>query len=232
MADKVVTYNAVDVLSLGANFGAVSNGDTEQHEVIDRLKSDGELHSKVRFNQIDSKPVTYEYLGSDLAADLTAKLGQVVNSEKVTGITLTFRHKQAIQIAIECHNHPTNAHAAGTTGEFDGYGLELSTLIGAGVAYGMPTGGKPWANSNTNASQIGLTLRYSCQHDEREGDTGEHFTSHDSNGQVEATAEFLGNPTLTTTGWTIATDDDQKSRQNAQGVTVTGSKGLTRTVVP
>lgn len=229
-----VDFVPTNHFSLDSDFVVKSSTTAESEETIKQESSDGKTVLAYHdFNPITRYTAEYEYRGSNLATDLEAKLAQVVNDIWIDQIVITLAHKQAAKIRIEGHNHAANAHAAAGSGEFDGFALALSTYIGSSQGpTGLASGGKPWANANADATQTGLTLTYRCEHVDVEDHAGDHFAGDSFVGEVEARAEFIGTPTLTTTGWEMTSTELSEASKQADTYSAVGVKALTVTTAP
>ncbi len=229
MSTITADRQATDLFSLGNKFKARQSLSREMDDLARLLNSLGDVFTQTAVNGRTRSKTVYEYVGSDLATDLTVKVGQVVNSILLDSVSLFFRKQQPVRLELAGHNHDDNAHAAAGSGEFDGFGLELSTLIGANVgAFGAPQN-KPFTNSEASARQVGLRLRYIAGHEDLQENDADHLTGTSFEGLVTARCEYLGEPSLDTTGWllesyVVAEDDQEFDRR-----VMLACKTLTRT---
>lgn len=231
MADKAVDFEPQDLFNLGGSFVAkASSTTTDQETTVERKSSDGKTIAEFcQFGGMTRYSATYEYGGADLVTDFVAKLAQIVNSIAIDTIRLTLGAQAIVQIQIDGHNHDSNAHAAPApaSGLFDGYNLALSGLIGAAQgSCGINDGDKPFSNSDGDSDLVSLTINFTCNHVDEFGSDGEHFAGDWFAGKVEVNAEYVGAPTLTTTGWTVRPQETAEGSEQADKFTITAEKAL------
>jgi len=233
MADKAVDFGAVDTFSLGAGFEPQSNNTPITKEVGRVLDENGDLAAQTTFGTKTEKSVSYKYTGADLDADFTLKLGEVVAGYHIDSISFKFASQEAVGIDITGHNHAENAHAVGAAGDFDGYELALTALIGDAMAgWGVPAN-LPMANSDTDCDCIGVSLNYALTHKDNNGGAGTHWVGTDADGRVDGDMTFISTPTLISTGFTLPNTAESQGNQDHEGATVQWSydTALVRTVV-
>ncbi len=217
MADKAVGLGATDIWALGADFACQdtsgSTGDQSQ-DIVTVLDGDGDQAAQTGFENKTEFRASYKYTGTDLASDLAVKIGEIVESKFIDNISIKFETRAAVTVDISGHQHDTNPHVTGATGTFDGFDMILSTLIGSSVAgWGVPDD-KPLVNSDTDSIVTSMTLNFILEHiDDDDGVAGAHWVGSTINGHVECDMEFLGEPTLVTTGWLQASKGPSEGNQ-------------------
>lgn len=233
MADASVDKQASDLFSLGSNFKAQSSSSRTRKDVAEALDALGGITDRDESNERSEYNAVYHYVGSDLATDFTGKVGEVLNSIKSDRVLMRFRPQQAVEVEIGGHNHAQNAHvAASQSGDYGGFDLDLANLLPATHDGWDVPDGYPFANSNADATQIGLTLVFEVDHLDEVDAGGDHHVGGDSRGRVTAEIEFLDVPTLTTTGWNVDRNEPIDSNQGFDRTLVAASKALTRTTLP
>lgn len=239
MASATPGFGGVDIFNLGSNFEPQSgdNGSTSQ-DVAEVLDENGDLVGGCTniHSQMLNYSATYFYCGSDLDTDFTLKIGQVIDNGSVdiliTAIDINFSNDQVPEIVMTGKNSVGgNSLEPATTGNFDGYNMDLTTIIGNSVGgIGIPT---IFTNSNANADEQSAGLSYTLNEVTTFDSSGVHFATNVNDGRVTASISYIGVPTLTTTGWTISdplTQEVGNTEQNSSSITA--FKGLARTVAP
>jgi len=250
MADAAIDFQGVDLFNLGStNFKALDGTKQVTNVVYMSENSLGDEHAKfIKEDKIDFT-CNYDYVGSDFQADFTHLLGVVYTGTDgdvlLDSAVFTFAERSVIKVALTGHNHTINPHtgavgsgtgAAGSATEgadnnFAGFDLDLSTILGATAlsSEDCPTQ-YPFSNSDADTSQIGVTLSYSSEHTDVQSGDGEHFAGRSFNGQLSISAEFVGTPTLTTTGFTVENTSDGNANKAFDNYSITATKKLARTV--
>lgn len=232
MSDAAVGFGATDLFNLGANFKCQNSNSEETSEVLSFADANGHGAMLDNCNTTTRHKASYTYSGTDLATDLAINIAKVHNSILVDKVSIRCQAKQPATIDIEGHQHSNNAHAASVTpGDFDGYDMDLSALIGAAFAGKHIPATLPMANSADDAACIGLTLDFSAEHADVENEDGDHHFGRSHSGVLQVTEEFVGAPTLTTTGFTVESDTDADQNRDGDRNTVRARKWLAATTV-
>lgn len=233
MADRTVDRQASDLFSLGANFKAQKSTSNQRSDIVEALDTVGDIQAQTTRDTRTEYEAVYHYVGTDLATDLALKLGRVANDILVDRIVLRFAEKEPVTVEIAGHNHAANAHAVSVTpGEFDGFELGLSELLGSSVAGWDVPADKPFANSSADSDQVALDLTFEAEHTDVQGHDGGHFAGASYRGIVILEATFLGAPTLTPgEGWITEAANDEDGNQDFDRHVRRARKVLTRTTI-
>lgn len=235
--DKSVDRQGIDTFALGDKFESQSGSKTTSWDVPDRKDAKGDTVEIVTRNEKYEFSQDYNYNGVDLATDLTAKLklGETVigvGTAKILidEVSITFGEQAAVKIAIKGHNHDQNPHegvcmSAGTT---TGVALDLASIIGAAVkAWDVPVD-KPFANADTDSSPTSLSVNLKIGHDDVKGADGNHLVGASFDPMVEVSLDYVGAPTLTTTGWTVTSDETSNGNQAFDTSKISAKRQLSR----
>ena len=249
MADAAIDFQGVDLFGLGStNFKALDGTKQVTNATYMSENSLGDEHAKfIKEDKIDFT-CNYDYVGDDFQTDFAHLLGVVYTGADddvlLDSAVFTFAERSVIKVALTGHNHNINPHtgavgsgtgAAGSATEgadnnFAGFDLDLSTILGATAlsSEDCPTQ-YPFPNSNADTSQIGVTLSYTTEHTDVQSGDGEHFAGRSFNGQLSISSEFVGTPTLTTTGFTVESTTDGNGNKVFDNYSITATKKLART---
>jgi len=200
MADKSVDMQATDLFSLGANFDAQSSSDSDMQDFASVADANGDVGGGCESageNDRNEYSCPYGYCGSDIVTDLGTVLttfGEVVDSKALTELTVNFRLDAYPELTLTGHQHDNNAHTA-----LDN--ADVSSVIPASTGgVGCPD---IWTNADTDSSPISVTVRFSLEHVDRNDADNQHWVGANKNFRVDVTAEYIGTPSLTTTGWKV-----------------------------
>jgi len=225
MADKVVDMQATKLFSEHANFHAQSSSDNDLQDYAVVPDADGDVAGGCEdagSNKRNEYTGTTQYCGTDIVSDagvLFTTFGEVANSKAVDDITVTFRLDQYPEMTINGHNHDTNAHEALDDADVS------SVIPGSTGGVGCPD---IWSNAAANADPISVTVRFTLEHVDQNDADNEHFVGANKNFKAEVTAEYVGVPTLTTTGWKIDSENTADSNGEFDSYTITAHKFFAR----
>jgi len=223
MADKTVVIEGTDLLSFGANFSTQSSSSSAMQDYAQALDSLGNSECEAALNNRTeySQEVVYCNASPTLVAHLATFLttfGQVQNAKAVDTLSIMFAPGEHATISATAHNHDSNEHTALNS-------ADISTVIPASSGLGVPD---IWANSNTDATPVSVTVSASMNHVDRNGATGEHWFGQSVTFRVDVTAEYINVPVLTTTGWSIDSEDSTDENQDGDGYSITAHKYFDR----
>lgn len=233
MTDKSIALQGVDQFGLGANFEAQSGTKTTKWNTPERKDSLGDTKEIVTKGESYDYSQDYEYNGSDLASDLTVKLAEVVTGDDailVDEVAITFAESAAVKISIKGHNHKENAHAGVCLSgdSVTGIDLDLANIIGSNIGSWDVPANMPFANSDTDSDIVGLSLTFKVDHTDKSGYNGEHLVGLSMNPMVTMSADYCGEPTLTTTGWTVESDETGNGNQDFNTTKISAKRPLSR----
>jgi hypothetical protein len=141
MPDADIPTEAEDIFGLNANFKRTTGNKVPENQTAEQLDEFGQLACSNQYGGKDNYSASYGYCGTDLAADFDLKLSEVVNAaganKIIDSIEISFSVDGFAQVSISGHNHTDgNEHAPATSGNFDGFDLDLAKLIGSNQAVG------------------------------------------------------------------------------------------------
>lgn len=200
MADKAPGGIEASVLfGSGANFHAESSSSNVVDTSVQAIGAKGDvecetggLNTTTEYNNV----LTYCNSSPDIATDLSTLLttfGAVADSKAVTELSIDFTAGEYAKVTISGHNHAENAHSTVAN-------ADVSAAVPASAGFGVPN---IMANSNADASPVSASLRFSCNHVDREGADGNHWAGTSLTFRCDMTAEYIGVPVLTTTDWIV-----------------------------
>jgi len=219
MADKIVGMEASDLFSLGANFNPQSSSTSTLKDWPNALDSVGNNECETGINERSEYSTPYVYCNAspnivtDLGTMFTA-FGGVADSKAVTGLTVGFAAGSYATVDVEGHNHAVNEHVTQK-------GADISTVIPAVAGFGVPA---IFVDTGTNSTPISATVTASLNHQDREGADGEHWVGDNTTVQVVVTIDYIGTPTLATTGWSIDSQGATDGNQEFDGFSITAHK--------
>jgi hypothetical protein len=137
---------------------------------------------------------------TDLAALLTA-FGDVVNSIKVTELSIRYTAGQYATVSIKGHQHDEQAHASGYTQGT----ANVAAAVPANSGFGVPT--FTGVTLGSGASPIEATLTFSFEHKDVVGADGNHFAGKNITPKATLSITYEGTPSTgqPVTGWTTDT---------------------------
>jgi len=209
MADKSVAITASDLFGLGANFHAQSSTITTSQDWPEVFDADGDYACGSEVNNVTRAQAEYGYCNDtpDIDTDLDTAMttfGELLNSAYIPdNITVNFTAGEQATVSVTGHNHDSNAHVVDVLNTFD-----VSGIIPLGSGFGCPN---IWTNADTDSSPTSVTVSFTIEHVDKNGADGEHWTGENIRCRVEASAEYIGSPTLTTTDWYIDSEDASDS---------------------
>lgn len=185
MTDKAVTFGASAIFGAFTGWkyvgpGSVSSGNNGLGEAKD------EIGNVVASSPIDEiKPVSANLECNNDTNDIPENIGEVVNSQALTGIAITLNKNAPARMTLTGHNHTANAHAALNLAA---HGMTVDSWFGAADVLGGTAGD----NATVESVQINIT----CDHqDEADEGGNDHFCGQNHNARVTVTQTWLGVPT-------------------------------------
>jgi len=250
MADAPIDFQGVDIFDMGSNFKAGAGSKITNKTVFESTNTLGDRHEG--FEKEDNITVTcaYEFVGTDLQAQLLNKLAKVYTTTEgaflLDSLTLNLAERTVINLSLTGHNHTENPHAdavatgtgargsatEGSDNDFDGFDLDLETYLGTtALASEDCPSGKPFANSNADSDTQSITLNFTSEHVDKNAADGDHFAGRSLKGVVSITVEYVGKPVLTTTGFTVSSEGLKTDNKEFDSYSITASQELARTAV-
>lgn len=232
MADASIDLQGIDTFGLGAQFEPQSGSKSTKWKVSDRKSKIGDTKEIVSKGESYEWSQDYEYNGADLATDLTVKLAEVTGDDGILleEVSITFAESAPVKISLKGHNHKENPHEgvclSGDTAT--GIALDLAAIIGDGVGGWDVPANMPFANSDVDSSAVGLSLSFKVDHTDKPGYNGEHLVGVCMNPMVTASVDYVGSPTLTTTGWVVESDETGQSNQDFDTTKISAKRPLAR----
>ena len=198
MADKTVDLGGTDLFSLGANFGTTRSESLTVKDLQENTDgiNDSFCSSMTNERTEYTQDANYCNASPDIKTDLGEKLskfGQVVGSIAPTELTITFEAGKSATVSITGHNHAANAHSALRN-------CDASGDIPASSGLGVPA---IFADAGTNSSPVRATVRVSCDHIDEQDTSDGHWVGQSTHFRVDVEVEYIGTPSLTTTGWNV-----------------------------
>ena len=212
MADKVVAMAASDLFSLHANFkeqGSTTRTILDFSQVADANGDVGGGCEDAGSNSRLEYTGNYKYCGTDIVSDagvLLSTFGEVMNSKAVTEAVFEFSQEAQIMLALTGHQHGDNTHEAQNNFDCSATTIIPATTGGIGVPAFV-------SDAGTNSSPRRATLRISVEHDDAQDSANAHWVGNNKNCRIDLSIEYIGTPSLTTTGWKVdsAGADDSNS---------------------
>lgn len=228
MADAVVDMAATMMFGLGANFKAQSSSDSDLDDFAQIQDANGDTGGGCEssaFNARNEYSLSAGYCGTALVTDLSViatTFGVVADAKAPTELIITWRNDAQPEVTINGHNHDANAHAVSPA--LATYNISADIPANGGVI--VPD---IWANAAGAVSDpISVTLRFSLEHVDQNNADGAHFVGENKNCRADVTAEYVGVPSLTTTGWAVDSVVSADSNSAFDTTTYTAHKFYTR----
>lgn len=210
MADKSVDLGASSMFGLAAAFlpQSTTNTDTKDTEVV--MDASGDVDCEAEFNNRNEYKAEFKYCNAnpDIKTDLgtmATKFGAVADSKVPTEISITFESGKYAGISVSGHNHDSNAHA-GT----DMRTCDFSSIIPASSGLDVPA---LLTDTGANSTPVRAVLTVSLNHVDANGADGEHWVGQNITFKAELQIDYIGTPTLNTTGWVVDSIDTADSNQ-------------------
>ena len=220
-----VGFQASDLFAQPANFHPQSSSSIT-NETVTRMLDDqgnsqcstGGLNSTTEY----TNDFTYCNATPDIATDLNTTLtefGNVFDSKKMTGLVLGFSAGEYATVSITGHQHAENAHNVGAT---EGI-ADVSAAVPAGAGFGVPT--LAGQVDGADASPVSMTMTFSFNHVDREGEDGNHFVGKNITCRAEVSVEWVGVPTTPeATGWETLSQGPNDANEDFDGYSYTAEK--------
>lgn len=219
MSEPVILFGATD--GFGAITGCELQSDTPnvQKDRANALDASGNEAANTTHNQRTEHTATYRIVSdtNDVAALI---LGAVVNSRAITRIAIrTQAGDEYNTLEIAGHNHADNAHAD-TLQQ-----VAIADVLGAiaVTAYGAVDflGG----TAGTVAGLQSGDITFECQHQDKQGPTGNHLVGENYNAMATADSEWVGVPSVVAAaGWDVTTTESPVSNTDFKTTRVSGTK--------
>lgn len=223
MADKTPGGpQATDLFSLGGDFQAQSSTNDDQESVIHALDGNGDVVASDTHGSMNSVSCVYKYTGAatlwtTTTSELIPKPGSIQNSYIVTSVQVDYSPTDWPTVTITGHNHDENAHSA----DLETFSPSI-TLAGA---RGCPD---LWTNADTDSAPTSVTYTIACEHVDVDDGSGDHLAGDTYRGMETISAEYVGTPSLTTTGWYVSSSNAGDSNTEFDTTAVSGEKPITR----
>lgn len=221
MADKVVTFGS-DAVGFGTLTGWAiqSSSVVSPQERANTLGPTGNESVMKLYGDTTEVTTTYKATVTGSAPTIPASIGALTNGYIITSINVSTSPTDFATMTLTGHNHTNNAHAADPALNSVAHSITLDDGFGVTDFLGGTAG--------DNASPMSSSITITCDHQDREDESGDHFVGENYNPRMEASTTWTGDPSANNADgtWDITSDGTDQGNTDFLGVTVSGTKEL------
>lgn len=199
MADAVISLEASNLFSLGANFKTTSSTTSEGSTNPLVMDESGNVSCEQIITDVTTYSQSASYCGSDFVGDFGTFLtsfGDVQGGKAVTGITINMTAGEYVTVDIEGHNHASNAHTVLELADVSDFlPHEATEAFNAWDGFGVPDFG---ITLGANSSPASATVSFTINHIDKVDETGQHFVGTNITPRCELSLDTTGVPTSNT----------------------------------